>query len=147
MDKNLKSIGSVGRRINIRGTKVTKYKYKKYGQFPLQMSCELTPRAVSQKRKTKVSPWRVHCMYCGMPTGTSQAEITSNSENIKPVALPVIELHLSEGISQSVIQQKFHQIIFFYSIEICLKGLGSLCRHFWTKPILSSCHEGKVRLI
>ena len=28
--------------------------------------------------------------------------MTSNSENIKPVALAVIELRLSEGISQSV---------------------------------------------
>ena len=32
------------------------------------------------------------------------AEVTSNSEKIKPVALPIIELHLSEGISQSVSQ-------------------------------------------
>ena len=35
---------------------------------------------------------------------TSQAEATSNSEKIKPVALTVIELCLSEGISQSVTQ-------------------------------------------
>jgi len=37
-------------------------------------------------------------MHCGMPNGTSQAEATSNSEKIKPVALAVIELCLSEGI-------------------------------------------------
>ena len=41
-------------------------------------------------------------MYCGMPKGTSQAKATSNSEKIKPVALVIIELCLSEGISQSV---------------------------------------------
>ena len=41
-------------------------------------------------------------MYCGMPKGTSRTEVTLNSEKIKPVALAVIELHLSEGISQSV---------------------------------------------
>ena len=41
-------------------------------------------------------------MYYGMPKSTSQAEAMSNSEKIKPVALAVIELHLSEGISQSV---------------------------------------------
>ena len=35
-----------------------------------------------------------------MPKGTCRAEATSNSEKIKPVALAVIELHLSEGISQ-----------------------------------------------
>ena len=32
------------------------------------------------------------------------AEATSNSRKIKPVALAVIELRLSEGISQSVSQ-------------------------------------------
>ena len=37
---------------------------------------------------------------CGMPKGTCRAEATSNSEKIKPVALAVIELRLSEGISQ-----------------------------------------------
>ena len=46
----------------------------------------------------------MHCMYCGMPKGTSRAEATSNSEKIKPIALAVIELRLSEGISQSVTQ-------------------------------------------
>ena len=39
-----------------------------------------------------------------MPKGTCRAEATSNSEKIKPVALAVIELRLSEGISQSVSQ-------------------------------------------
>ena len=39
-----------------------------------------------------------------MPKGISQAEAMSNSEKIKPVALAVIKLHLSEGISQSVTQ-------------------------------------------
>jgi len=33
--------------------------------------------------------------------GTSQAEVTSNSEKIKPVALAIIELHKSEGIRQA----------------------------------------------
>ena len=34
--------------------------------------------------------------------GTSWAEATSNSEKIKPVALAIIELRLSEGIRQLV---------------------------------------------
>ena len=38
---------------------------------------------------------------CGMPKGTSWAEATSNSEKIEPIALAVIKLHLSEGISLS----------------------------------------------
>ena len=37
--------------------------------------------------------------YCGMPKGTSWVEAMSNSEKIKPVALAVIELRLSEDIS------------------------------------------------
>ena len=47
---------------------------------------------------------RPDCTYCGMPKGTCRAKATSNSEKIKHVALlrAVIELHLSEGISQSV---------------------------------------------
>ena len=36
-----------------------------------------------------------------MPKGTCRAKATSNSENIKPVAFAVIEIHVSEGISQS----------------------------------------------
>ena len=57
----------------------------------------------------------MHCMYCGIPKSTSQAEAMSNSEKIKPVALAVIELHLSEGISHSVTQsvsRKFCLIIY-----------------------------------
>ena len=42
-----------------------------------------------------------------MPKGTSQAEAMSNNEKIKPVALAVIELRLSEGIKQSASQYKF----------------------------------------
>ena len=46
----------------------------------------------------------MHYTYCRGSTskGTSRVEATSNSEKIKPVALAVIELRLSEGISQSV---------------------------------------------
>jgi len=43
----------------------------------------------------------MHCMYSGMAKGTSQAETTSNSEIIKPVALAIVELHESEGIRQA----------------------------------------------
>jgi len=45
-----------------------------------------------------VSP---HCMYSGMVKGTSRAEVTSNSEKIKPVALAIVELCESEGIRQA----------------------------------------------
>jgi len=41
-------------------------------------------------------------MYSGMGKGTSQAEVTLNSEKIKPVALAIVELCESEGIRQLV---------------------------------------------
>jgi len=43
----------------------------------------------------------MHWMYYGMGKGTSQAEATSNSEKIKPVALAIVELRESEGIRQA----------------------------------------------
>ena len=42
----------------------------------------------------------------GMPKGTSRAEAMLNSEKVKPVALAVIELCFTEGISQ-LIRRKF----------------------------------------
>ena len=59
----------------------------------------LSAKMNGTQRRTLVSPWRMQCMYCGMPKGTSQAEVTLNIEKIKPVALAIIELHLSEDIS------------------------------------------------
>jgi len=46
----------------------------------------------------------MYCMYSGMAKGTSQAEGTSNSKKIKPVALAIVELRKSEGISRAVSQ-------------------------------------------
>jgi len=39
-----------------------------------------------------------------MVKGTSWAEGMSNSEKINPVALAIVKLHESEGISQSISQ-------------------------------------------
>jgi len=32
-----------------------------------------------------------YCMYCGMPKGTTQAEVTSSIEKIKPVVVSIVE--------------------------------------------------------
>jgi len=40
-------------------------------------------------------------MYSGMAKGTSWAEVTSNSEKIKPVDLAIVELRECEGIRQA----------------------------------------------
>ena len=71
---------------------------------PSRACTKSTPFPVSKdERDTKEDTgksMRMHCTCCGMPKGTCRAESMSNSEKIKPVALAVIELHLSEGISQ-----------------------------------------------
>jgi len=76
--------------------------YEKYGLFlvtqrkPSRATTKLMLFIVSKdngtQRRTLVSPWRIHCMYCGVPKGTSWGEATSNSEKIKSIALAVIEL-------------------------------------------------------
>jgi len=48
-----------------------------------------------------------------MPKGTFQVEATSNSEKIKPVALAIIEICLTEGISQAVSQKEI-LLTFYY---------------------------------
>ena len=52
-----------------------------------------------------------------MPKGTCRVEATSNSEKINPVALAVIELRLSEGISQSVSPSKIGKNVFFFAFS------------------------------
>jgi len=54
--------------------------------------------------------WLVHeeclyCMYCKMPKDTSQVKMTSKSEKkIKRLALAIVELHWSKGISRQICQ-------------------------------------------
>jgi len=44
----------------------------------------------------------MYCMYSGLAKGTSQAEATSNSEKIKPIALAIVQLCESESIRELV---------------------------------------------
>jgi len=53
------------------------------------------------QKKALVSPRRMHCMHSGMAKGTSQAGVVLNSEKFKPIALAIVQLHESKGISQS----------------------------------------------
>ena len=72
-----------------------------YEGKPSHASAKLTLFTASKDewdtKKTVVSPRRTHCAYCNMPKGTSRAKGTLSSENIKPVALAVIDLRLSEA--------------------------------------------------
>jgi len=47
---------------------------------------------------------RIYCMYYGMQKGTSQTEVTSNSEKIKTIALVALKLYLSKLRHQSINQ-------------------------------------------
>ena len=69
--------------------------------LPPNHHLSLSAKMNGTQRRTLVSPWRMHCTYCGMPKGTCRAEVTLNSEKIKPVVLAII---LSEGISQLLTQ-------------------------------------------
>ena len=49
--------------------------------------------------------WRdTHWSYCGWQEGTSLDEVMLNRGEIKPVAIAIIELRFSEGISKRVSQ-------------------------------------------
>ena len=81
----------------------------KSGTVTIEILLHATTKSMSEKmnetqRRTLESPLRMHCTYCGMPKGTYLAEAMSNSEKINPVVLAVIELRLSEGISQLLSQ-------------------------------------------
>ena len=54
-----------------------------------------------EQRKALVEPWCKHWSCSGWWKGTSPDKAMLNSEEIKPIALAVIKLHLSEGVSQS----------------------------------------------
>ena len=87
-----------------------------------------------------------------MPKGTSCAEVTSNSEKIKPVALAIVKLRLSEGIisqsgSQSV-SSKFVKYIFFKFHSNLLKAFRvdlKACLVYLTNTASSS--SGKLKLV
>jgi len=72
---------------------------------PLRVYRKLSPlrsceERMGDQRGTKVAPWCKHCSCCGWWIGTSQDKATLISEEIKSLALAVLELCLSEGISK-----------------------------------------------
>ena len=77
---------------------------RSHHMLPQNRRLSLSAKMSGTQRRTQVSPWRMHCTYCGMSKGTCRAEAMSNSENIKPIALAIIKLCFSEGISQLVSQ-------------------------------------------
>ena len=52
-----------------------------------------------EQRRTKVAPSYLPCGCCGWWVGMSCEEAMLSSEEIKPVAISIVELGLAEGIS------------------------------------------------
>ena len=59
---------------------------------------------------TKVVPLCKQCSRCGLWIGTSRDKVMLISEEIKSVALAVLELYMSEYISKSVGRSVSRQI-------------------------------------
>ena len=76
----------------------------------------------------------MHSTSCGTPKGTCQTQVKSNCTKIKPVALAVLELCLSEGISQSVENSVKQKKLNFYrnsskAFRVVLKACLGLIVH------------------
>jgi len=65
--------------------------------IPLNQRFLLQAKMNGTQRRALLSPRRMHCLH---KKGTSRAEVTSNSEKIKLIALANVELHKSEGINR-----------------------------------------------
>jgi len=63
-----------------------------------------------EQRWALVEPWCKHWSCCGWWKRRSLDEATLNSEEIKPVAIAIIELCLSEGISKGVSESVSHAV-------------------------------------
>jgi len=57
-------------------------------------------------------------MHSGIAKGTSQAEMTSNNKRIKPVALAIMKLCKSEGISQAFSHSVENSVKYIYFLKI-----------------------------
>ena len=123
--------------------------YENYGWFPEAITCYrqnrhflLSEKMNGTQRRTLVSPWRMHCTYCGMPKGTSWAKATLNSEKNQARSLSryqVILIWRYQSVSQSVPQSVENSIIKKKnSVGTCWKSLGSMWRLVWAKFCLTN---------
>jgi len=68
----------------------------------------------------------MHCTYCGLPKGISQAKAMPNSEIIKLIALAIIKLCLSEGISRAVSQLE-ENLVKILQLFVRILGQSEAC--------------------
>jgi len=86
----------------------------------------LSAKRIGAQRRTKVALWCILCSCCSWWKGTPQDEATLSSEEIKPIALPIVELRLGEGISQLVSRNNRNLLEWFKAafglLPNCCKG-------------------------
>jgi len=61
--------------------------------------------------ENKGKPWYKHWSCSGWQKGTSRDEVMLNSEEIKPIALAVIEVRLSEASVSQLVRQSVSQSV------------------------------------
>ena len=79
-----------------------------------------------------------------MPKGTSRAAVMSNSEQIKPIAVAIIELRLSEGISQLLSQSVENFIKFFLFCSNLLNAFRINLKAYLGLVLPTNTASGKI---
>ena len=106
----------------------------------------------SKQRYALVEAWCEHWTYCSWQKSMSWDEATLNSEEIKPIALAVIKLCLSEGVSQ-IVSQLVSQSVENLLNKIFLKIYNNLMQRFradlktFLYPMLPYCHKLNIWLV
>ena len=85
-------------------TTVTKSSMKPRSSTTTNCHLRSSEERNGEQRLALVEPWCKHWSCSSWWKSTSWDEATLNSEEIKPITLVIIELCLSEGVSQSVSQ-------------------------------------------
>jgi len=113
----------------------------KLKQSHIVLSPQSTPCVVSKKKTETQRRTKIYALRLAKRYTTGQSDI--GQQKIKPIALSIVELCLAEAISHVVRR-------YIISIETCWKvwiHSKGIYRLYYTKPILSSCYEGNLRLV
>ena len=135
---HLKSEASITLCCQLCSTRYKAVRIKNCHVLPPNRHLSLSAKMNGTQRRTLVSPWSKDCRYCGIlrnMSGWSDVE----QRKIKLVALAIIELCLSEGISQSVTQSVTRKSCFKkYFIATCWKHFGLIWKLVWAQFYLTN---------
>ena len=85
----------------------------KPSHVPQNQHLLLSVKMNGTQRRIMVSSQRMHCKYCGMLKGTSQAEAMSNSEKNQAHSLSHYRVTLSHSVVNSVKIMLFNSVATF----------------------------------